>query len=493
MKSSVNRLSLCITALTLFLWAPQALATGGNMGLVNSFCGPGTINNCSFCHTADPGTNQDTYNCGNNSADCSTNQLTFQQDRTNGGVYCTFCASDARCTTSASQCTSNADCDDGLFCNGAETCDGSGNCQPGTRPCTVGQACDETNHCMAGPECTTDADCDDGLFCNGTEICDGQNRCQSGTTPCAAGESCNETDGCIATTPAGSTEGETLYGDNCASCHGADGSGGTIDEDVRGESADEIAEAIGKVSEMQSLDFLDANELNAIAAFLGNGADGDNEMEHNGEMKHDEDGDGISDDDEGMLSTDGESEDADEDGTPDYMDPDVTHFASDNHDGSMVLMTDDGRLEASETIDEAATLPAEGKPTGVIFKWGFIGFNVTGITPGGSVNITLRMPENLPADAEYWKYDEQGYHKMEMVSINGNELTFTLTDDDYDGIIVDPGAVGVPVTNSDSSSGGGGGCSLQMSGNSASGLDPALFLILLLPLFLKGLTFRKNR
>jgi len=382
------------------------------MNAVNSFCGSGTISSCSFCHT-----NQSTYNCGSNSADCSANQIAFQQRRSN-----------AQCTTPTPQCTTNAACDNNLFCDGAETC--------------------------------------------------------------------NETDGCVASPPAGSTEGETLYGDNCASCHGADGSDGTSGEDIRGESASDITEAIAEVDQMQGID-LTADEIDAIAAFLGNGGvqDGDSdEMDHNGNMKNDDDGDGISDDTEGKAATEAESEDADEDGTPDYMDPDVTHFDSDNNDGSMILMTDEGRLEGAATIDEAATLPPDGKPGDVAFQWGFVQFTVTGVTPGGSVNITLRMPKTLPADAQYWKYDAQGYHKMDGVSVNGNEVTFTLTDDDNDGVIVDPGAVGVPVATSGSSSGGGGGgCSLQTSGNSSGGLDPAPFLILLLPIFLKGLTFRKDR
>lgn len=39
-------------------------------------------------------------------------------------------------------CVTNVDCDDGRFCNGPETCV-SQLCQPGVRPCKVGQPCDE--------------------------------------------------------------------------------------------------------------------------------------------------------------------------------------------------------------------------------------------------------------------------------------------------------------------------------------------------------------
>jgi cytochrome c553 len=473
-------LSICLTV-ALSLWGTFAMATSGNMSIVNNFCGSGTITTCSFCHTPDPGTTQDTYNCGYNSADCSANQVAFLQGQSSGGNYCFFCPSNASCTP-APQCTTNADCDDGLFCNGAETCDAAGNCQPGTAPCATGQACDETNHCMAGPECTTDTDCDDGVFCNGVETCDAQNKCQAGTNPCAAGETCSEANGCTAPSTGGSTDGEALFAENCAACHGADGSGGSSGENIIGESAKEIREAIMEVGAMKSLSFLTFDELQQIASFLGGGQDLDNDE---GSMHRDSDGDGISDDHEGFVSSENDSEDSNHDGVPDYKDPKVTHFDADDHSGSMILMTDQGRLEAAATVDEAATLPSDGKPAGIDFKWGFVDFMVTGLTPGTTINITLRMPATLPAGAEYWKYDEKGYHRMNNITIDGRNVTFSLTDDNNDGVIVDPGAVGILADSTGASSGGGGGCSLAGAGHASEGLDPALLIVLLLPLALR--------
>ena len=62
--------------------------------------------------------------------------------------------------------------------------------------------------------------------------------------------------------------GETLYNTYCASCHGAGGAGG-LEEDVIGESADDIIEAIEEEPTMVSLaNVLSEMDIKAIAEFL---------------------------------------------------------------------------------------------------------------------------------------------------------------------------------------------------------------------------------
>lgn len=73
-------------------------------------------------------------------------------------------------------------------------------------------------------------------------------------------------------------EGETLYQNYCASCHGEFAKGETVNEDVRGESANEIREAINKESEMIWLSFLSVNETQQISNYLQT-LDGNNEDE----------------------------------------------------------------------------------------------------------------------------------------------------------------------------------------------------------------------
>ncbi len=78
------------------------------------------------------------------------------------------------------------------------------------------------------------------------------------------------------------TDGEQRYVTTCAGCHGPTGSGGRVGEDVRGDSAGEIAEAIGEESEMRYLSCLSDSDIGDIAAFLAatdGGGDDDNPEE----------------------------------------------------------------------------------------------------------------------------------------------------------------------------------------------------------------------
>ncbi len=86
----------------------------------------------------------------------------------------------------------------------------------------------------------------------------------------------------LATAPTPTTP-DGLYATHCGSCHGADGSGGTSGEDVRGDSASSISEAIESEAEMQYLSFLSSKDIAAIASFLdssggGGGGEGDEEL-----------------------------------------------------------------------------------------------------------------------------------------------------------------------------------------------------------------------
>jgi len=200
----------------------------------------------------------------------------------------------------------------------------------------------------------------------------------------------------------------------------------------------------------------------------------------------DVDGDGVSNVDEGYAGIGTESVDSDGDGIPDYMDESTTHLPADNGTGDMVLNVSKGTLASCITLDET-TMPADGKPEDIDFVWGFIEFIITGLNPFESVDVSLIGPETLPNDAQYWKYESQGYYQIPNVTVTGNKITFTLTDDDGDGTILDPGAVGLPVvvsnqptapasapSSSGGGGGGGGGCSLSSSMNS---LDLVIFLL----------------
>jgi len=62
--------------------------------------------------------------------------------------------------------------------------------------------------------------------------------------------------------------GEHRYVTACAGCHGMDARGGRVGEDVRGEKARDILEAIREESEMEYLGCLPASDIKAIGQYL---------------------------------------------------------------------------------------------------------------------------------------------------------------------------------------------------------------------------------
>jgi len=68
--------------------------------------------------------------------------------------------------------------------------------------------------------------------------------------------------------------GEQRYVSTCAGCHGNDGRGGRDAGSVRGESANDITEAIREKHDMQFLDCLSSPDIQSMAAFLGSGNSG---------------------------------------------------------------------------------------------------------------------------------------------------------------------------------------------------------------------------
>jgi len=119
--------------------------------------------------------------------------------------------------------------------------------------------------------------------------------------------------------------------------------------------------------------------------------------------------------------------------------------------GIACFETDTGTIEDLVAVNEA-TLPEEGKPT-LVFPHGFFSFDITGLTPGQAVVVTITLPDNVPVGTQYWKYraSEGGWIQIPMGSDDGDEIiTITLVDgglgdDDgtANGVIVDQGGPGM--------------------------------------------------
>ncbi len=161
------------------------------------------------------------------------------------------------------------------------------------------------------------------------------------------------------------TTGEQRYVTACAGCHGNNGWGGRVDEDVHGDTAGETFEAIFEESEMRYLACMPESDIVAISEFLAgfdddNDDDGipdDEDMDDDNDGIHDDDdidddNDGVSDDDEREDGTDPRDEDSDDDGVDDG---DERDHGTDPLDSD----TDDDGLDDGEER-EHGTDPADG-------------------------------------------------------------------------------------------------------------------------------------
>jgi len=116
--------------------------------------------------------------------------------------------------------------------------------------------------------------------------------------------------------------------------------------------------------------------------------------------------------------------------------------------GIVTAYTNTGTLGNFAAVAEDA-LPTSGKPTGVTFPHGLLSFDITGLTPGATVTVTITYPSAIPVGTQYWKCQNGNW--INCTSLMGdddgdNVLTLTLTDGglgDSDGAangtISDPG------------------------------------------------------
>jgi len=115
-----------------------------------------------------------------------------------------------------------------------------------------------------------------------------------------------------------------------------------------------------------------------------------------------------------------------------------------------------GTIQNLTAVSESS-LPAEGKPD-LVFPDGFFEFEITGLTPGETVTLTITLPSAAPVGTQYWKYGPtpsnptDHWYQIPMGDDDGdNVITITLVDgglgdDDptANGVIVDQGGPGNP-------------------------------------------------
>ncbi|MDD5454210.1 MAG: right-handed parallel beta-helix repeat-containing protein [Candidatus Ratteibacteria bacterium] len=130
----------------------------------------------------------------------------------------------------------------------------------------------------------------------------------------------------------------------------------------------------------------------------------------------------------------------------------------DTKNGDVTLSLENGAFVETDPIDEQ-DLPDAGKPE-VPFPFGLFSLRIIDIQAGETVTVTLTLPDNVPTDAEYWKYgstaDEPTDHwyQFPFGSNDGdNIITLELTDagdgddnyDEADSEIWDPGGISMVI------------------------------------------------
>jgi hypothetical protein len=216
----------------------------------------------------------------------------------------------------------------------------------------------------------------------------------------------------------------------------------------------------------------------------------------------DSNGNGILDSEEGVNP----QSDFDGDGTPDYMDPDTATLRHAKGIDCLLLHTSNGSFTEVEAVsDEDPSIPQSGKPS-IEFPYGAVSFQITGLNAGESVTLTLVFPDDVSSSAKYYKISTtNGWVEIPFETTDeDNTIAITLTDGDsntdtdntQNGVIVDPGALGLSSEQVTPSSGGGGDddgiCFIETT--EKRGSFPALVAIALAGLSLIIFaTFRQKR
>lgn len=183
-----------------------------------------------------------------------------------------------------------------------------------------------------------------------------------------------------------------------------------------------------------------------------------------GAIDGDSNGNGLVDSEEGT----GTNADYDGDGILDYQDTDTAKPSTTGGLGQVLLHTCCGDFANVVAMsDDDGSLTQTGKPNRD-FPYGVIDFQVTGLTAGDEITVTIVFPEAVPTTARLYKVTAAGgWVEIPFGSNDGDEtITVTLTDGDpatdadgvADGNILDPFALGVPAAGSGSSHHGGGSC-----------------------------------
>ena len=139
-----------------------------------------------------------------------------------------------------------------------------------------------------------------------------------------------------------------------------------------------------------------------------------------------------------------------------YDSPAGTAVSTATDTGCAAFDTSSGILGNLVAVSESS-MPSDGKPT-LEFPHGFFEFQITGLSNGEAVTLSIDLPHAVPTDTQYWKYGPTTgtptphWYQIAMGDNDGDStITITLIDgglgdDDLiaNGVIIDQGGPGNP-------------------------------------------------
>ncbi len=137
-----------------------------------------------------------------------------------------------------------------------------------------------------------------------------------------------------------------------------------------------------------------------------------------------------------------------------YFDDPIRSIETATGTGTAFFTPSEGAIEQLTAVSEQ-DLPEDAQLTmpDLEFPHDFFSLNIEGVTEGGTVTVSITLPESVPADTEYWKYYDDAWHEIPMTidPTDDRVIIITLVDGGLgdadlteDGRIVDPGGPGNP-------------------------------------------------
>jgi hypothetical protein len=185
-------------------------------------------------------------------------------------------------------------------------------------------------------------------------------------------------------------------------------------------------------------------------------------------------------------------------GTNYYLDPSSAYPRHAKGKDHVLINTSKGDLANVQAIsDDDPSIPQDGKPS-LNFPYGALKFQITGLTAGEEVNLTITFPRAVPSDARYYKISTTGtWTEVPFTrGSNGKSIIMKLKDGDpltdadglANGVILDPGAMGTTKTES---SGGGSSSGCFITTSSGTLCSSGILLIILSGILLfRGISLR---